>query len=93
MEQITRNFFHILRVVHHGKIIRKFMRSFCRFHQVLLGHPYVCTMDDLPGLVTKGLVLFPKYNVLVIHFLRLSGRGQVVDAMIVDDHHGRTSLT
>ena len=50
-------------------------------------------MDDLPGLVTKGLVLFPKYNVLVIHFLRLSGRGQVVDAMIVDDHHGRTSLT
>ena len=39
---------------------RKFMRSFCRFHQVLFGRPYICTMDDLLGPVTKGLVLFPK---------------------------------
>ena len=45
-------------------------------------------MDDLPGLVTKGFVLFPKYNVLVILFLRFLGHGQVVDAVTVDDHHG-----
>ena len=50
-------------------------------------------MDDLPGLVTKGLVLFPKYNVLVILCLRFLGHGQVMDTVIVDDHHGRTSLT
>ena len=33
-------------------------KSFCRIHQVLLSHPYVFTMDDLPGLMIKGLVLF-----------------------------------
>ena len=50
-------------------------------------------MDDPPGLVTKGLVLFPKYNVLVILFLRFPGHGQVMDAVTMYDHHGRTSLT
>ena len=68
-------------------------KSFCRFHQVLFGRPYVCTMDSLPGLVTKGLVLFPKYNVLVILFLRFPGHGQVMDAVTMDDHHGQISLT
>ena len=33
-------------------------KSFCKIHQVLFDRPYVCTMDDLPGLVIKGLVLF-----------------------------------
>ena len=93
MGRIMRNSY-VLRVVHHGQIIRKFMRkSFCRFHQVLFGRPYVCTMDGLPSLVTKGLVLFPKYNVLVILFLRFPGRGQVMDAVTVDNHLVRTSLT
>ena len=45
-------------------------------------------MDGLPGLVTKGLVLFPKYNVLVILFLRFPRRDQVMDAVTMDDHHG-----
>ena len=43
-------------------------KSSCRFHQVLFGRPYV--MDDLPGLIPKRLLLFPKYNVFVILFLR-----------------------
>ena len=60
---------------------------------MLFGHPYVCTMDDLPGPVTNGFVLFPKYDVLVILFLRFLGHGQVVDTVTVDDHHRRTSLT
>ena len=50
-------------------------------------------MDGLPSLVTKGLVLFPKYNVLVILFLRFPGRGQVMDAVTIDNHLVRTSLT
>ena len=37
--------------------------------------------------VTKGLVLFSKYNVFIL-FLRFLGRGQVMDAVTVDDHHG-----
>ena len=55
---------------------------------MLFGHPYVCIMDDLPSLVTKGLVLSPKYNLLVLLFLRFPGRGQVMDTVTVDDHHG-----
>ena len=45
-------------------------KSSYRFHRVLFGRPYDCTMDDLPGPIPKGLVLFPKYNVFVILFLR-----------------------
>ena len=41
-------------------------------------------------IVTKGLVLFPKYNVFVL-FLRFPGRGQIMDAVTVDNHHGQTS--
>ena len=40
-------------------------------------------MDDPPGLVTKGLVLFPKYKVLVLLFLRFHGC----------DDYGRSSWT
>ena len=68
-------------------------KSFCRIHQVLFGHPYVCIMDDPPCLVTKGLVLFPKYNVFVLLFLRFLGCGQVMDVVTVDDHYGQMSLT
>ena len=50
-------------------------------------------MDDPPSLVTKGLVLFPKYNVLVLLFLRFLGHGQVMDVVTVDDHYGQTPLT
>ena len=45
-------------------------KSSYRFHRVLFGRPYVCTMDDVPGPIPKGLVLFPEYNVFVILFLR-----------------------
>ena len=68
-------------------------KSSCRFHQVLFGRPYVCTVDDLTSPIPKGLVLFLKYNVLVSLFLRFPGRGKVVDAVTVNNHHGRTSLT
>ena len=50
-------------------------------------------MDDPLGLVTKGLVLFPKYNVFVLIFLRFLGCGQVMDVVTVDDHYGRISLS
>ena len=33
-------------------------KSFCRIHQVLFDRPCVYTMDNLLGLVIKGLVLF-----------------------------------
>ena len=45
-------------------------KSSCRFHQVLFDRPYVCIVDDLTSPIPKGLVLFPKYNVFVILFLR-----------------------
>ena len=37
-------------------------KSSCRFHQVLFGRPYVCTMDDLPGPIPKGLVLSTMFS-------------------------------
>ena len=49
-------------------------KSSCRFHEVLFDRPYVCIVDDLTSPIPKGLVLFPKYNVLVILFLRFLGR-------------------
>ena len=68
-------------------------KSSCRFHQVLFDRPYVCIVDDLTSPIPKGLVLFPKYNVLVILFLRFPRRGQVVDAVTVNNNRGRTSLS
>ena len=37
-------------------------KSSCRFHQVLFGRPYVCTMDDLPRPIPKGLVLSTMFS-------------------------------
>ena len=41
----------------------------------------------------KGTCIVPKYNALVLFFLRFYGCDQVMDKVTVDDHHRQISLT
>ena len=78
MEQITGNFLHVLRVAHHGQIIKFFMRSSCRIHPVLsgrpcLGHPCLCAMDDYPRIrwsYCKGTCIVPTCNAIACSLFR-----------------------
>ena len=61
------------------------MRSSCSIHQVLFGHPYLCAMDDFPGIrwsYYRGTCIVPTLDAIVgLLLLRSSGCDQVMDVV------------